>query len=131
MEETNEQDTLEAYTAEQALEIIDKKQEAYDQKFINKELDENPREYIATGVIQFGSHIFKKKDKDGTMIDDKRDIWHFEIANDREFTTSNFTTAREIISALKDKKYKLTLAHRSQKGKDGQFHDAIVLVKAE
>lgn len=130
MENENEENSLVAYTVDEALNAITKREEERDKKYINKELDEQPRTYVFTGIIQFGKMVFKKK-VDGKEVDDPKDIWHFEVAENREFSTSNFTLAKEIVSALKDKKYKITLAHRSQKGKDDKFHDTIALLHAE
>lgn len=129
---TEEQSTLQPYTPAEALAALDKQEqerkEAYEKRYINKELDTTPKEYLFTGVVQFEKQR-KFKQKDGT--EKANDVWHFESADKREFTTSNFQTAREILTALKNKKYKISLAHKSQKGTDGNFHDAIVLVKAE
>ena len=130
---TNEenQNTLEKLTVQQALEKLEAeekaRQEAYDKKYVNKSIGTDPAEFTFTGEVEFGKVTFKQKD--GT--EKISDVWEFRIAEDREFSTSNFQLSREILTALKDNKHKISLAHRSVKGKDGNYHDSIVMIKAE
>ena len=130
---TNEenQNTLEKLTVQQALEKLEAeekaRQEAYDKKYVNKSITNEPTEFTFTGEVEFGQVTFKQKD--GT--EKISDVWKFRIEGDREFSTSNFQLSREILTALKDNKHKISLAHRSVKGKDGNYHDSIVMIKAE
>ena len=130
---TNEenQNTLEKLTVQQALEKLDAeekaRQEAYDKKYVNKSITNEPTEFTFTGEVEFGKVTFKQKDN----TEKTNDVWKFRIEGDREFSTSNFQLSREILTALKDNKHKISLAHRSVKGKDGNYHDSIVMIKAE
>ena len=130
---TNEenQNTLEKLTVQQALEKLDAeekaRQEAYDKKYVNKSITNEPTEFTFTGEVEFGQVTFKQKDN----TEKTNDVWKFKVADDREFSTSNFQLSREILTALKDNKHKISLAHRSVKGKDGNYHDSIVMIKAE
>lgn len=130
---TNEenQNTLEKLTVQQALEKLEAeekaRQEAYDKKYVNKSITNEPTEFTFTGEVEFGQVTFKQKDN----TEKTNDVWKFKVADDREFSTSNFQLSREILTALKDNKHKISLAHRSVKGKDGNYHDSIVMIKAE
>ena len=130
---TNEenQNTLEKLTVQQALEKLEAeekaRQEAYDKKYVNKSITNEPTEFTFTGEVEFGQVTFKQKDN----TEKTNDVWKFKVADDREFSTSNFQLSREILTALKDGKHKISLAHRSVKGKDGNYHDSIVMIKAE
>ena len=130
---TNEENenNLQKFTAEEALKKLNDeeaaRQEAYDKKYVNKSIGTDPAEFTFTGEIEFGKVAFKQKD--GT--EKISDVWKFRIAEDREFSTSNFQLSREILTALKDNKHRISLAHRSVKGKDGNYHDSIVMIKAE
>ena len=130
---TNEenQNTLEKLTVQQALEKLDAeekvRQEAYDKKYVNKSITNEPTEFTFTGEVEFGQVTFKQKDN----TEKTNDVWKFKVADDREFSTSNFQLSREILTALKDGKHNISLAHRSVKGKDGNYHDSIVMIKAE
>jgi hypothetical protein len=130
---TNEenQNNLQKFTAEEALKRLEEeeaaRQKAYDQKYANKSIGTDPAEFNFTGEVEFGKVTFKQKD--GT--EKTNDVWRFKIVEDREFSTSNFQLSREILTALKDGKHKISLAHRSVKGKDGNYHDAIAMIKAE
>ena len=130
---TNEenQNTLEKLTVQQALEKLEAeekaRQEAYDKKYVNKSIGTDPAEFTFTGEVEFGQVTFKQKDN----TEKTNDVWKFKVADDREFSTSNFQLSREILTALKDNKHKISLAHRSVKGKDGNYHDSIVMINAE
>ena len=130
---TNEenQNTLDKLTVQQALEKLEAeekaRQEAYDKKYVNKSITNEPTEFTFTGEVEFGQVTFKQKDN----TEKTNDVWKFKVADDREFSTSNFQLSREILTALKDGKHKISLAHRSVKGKDGNYHDSIVMIKAE
>ena len=130
---TNEENenNLQKFTAEDALKKLEEeeaaRQKAYDQKYVNKSIGTDPAEFTFTGEVEFGKVTFKQKD--GT--EKTNDVWKFKVADDREFSTSNFQLSREILTALKDNKHKISLAHRSVKGKDGNYHDSIVMIKAE
>ena len=130
---TNEENenNLQKFTAEDALKKLEEeeaaRQKAYDQKYVNKSIGTDPAEFTFTGEVEFGKVTFKQKD--GT--EKTNDVWKFKVADDREFSTSNFQLSREILTALKDNKHKISLAHKSVKGKDGNYHDSIVMIKAE
>ena len=130
---TNEENenNLQKFTAEDALKKLEEeeaaRQKAYDQKYVNKSIGTDPAEFTFTGEVEFGKVTFKQKD--GT--EKTNDVWKFKVADDREFSTSNFQLSREILTALKDNKHKISLAHRSVKGKDGNYHDSIVMINAE
>ena len=130
---TNEENenNLQKFTVEEALKKLNDeeaaRQKAYDQKYVNKSIGTDPAEFTFTGEVEFGKVTFKQKD--GT--EKTNDVWKFKVADDREFSTSNFQLSREILTALKDNKHKISLAHRSVKGKDGNYHDSIVMIKAE
>lgn len=130
---TNEenQNTLEKLTVQQALEKLEAeekaRQEAYDKKYVNKSITNEPTEFTFTSEVEFGQVTFKQKDN----TEKTNDVWKFKVADDREFSTSNFQLSREILTALKDNKHKISLAHRSVKGKDGNYHDSIVMINAE
>ena len=130
---TNEENenNLQKFTAEDALKKLEEeeaaRQKAYDQKYVNKSIGTDPAEFTFTGEVEFGKVTFKQKD--GT--EKTNDVWKFKVADDREFSTSNFQLSREILTALKDGKHKISLAHRSVKGKDGNYHDSIVMINAE
>ena len=129
--ENEQENNLQKFTADDALKKLDEeekaRQEAYDKKYVNKSITTEPTEFTFTGEIEFGKVTFKQKD--GT--EKISDVWKFKVADDREFSTSNFQLSREILTALKDNKHKISLAHRSVKGKDGNYHDSIVMIKAE
>ena len=122
---------MEKLTVQQALEKLEAeekaRQEAYDKKYVNKSITNEPTEFTFTGEVEFGQVTFKQKDN----TEKTNDVWKFKVADDREFSTSNFQLSREILTALKDNKHKISLAHRSVKGKDGNYHDSIVMIKAE
>lgn len=130
---TNEENenNLQKFTAEDALKKLEEeeaaRQKAYDQKYVNKSIGTDPAEFTFTGEVEFGKVTFKQKDGSEKISD----VWRFRIAEDREFSTSNFQLSREILTALKDGKHKISLAHKSVKGKDGNYHDSIVMIKAE
>ena len=130
---TNEENenNLQKFTAEDALKKLEEeeaaRQKAYDQKYVNKSIGTDPAEFTFTGEVEFGKVTFKQKDGSEKISD----VWRFRIAEDREFSTSNFQLSREILTALKDGKHKISLAHKSVKGKDGNYHDSIVMINAE
>ena len=129
--ENEQENNLQKFTADDALKKLDEeekaRQEAYDKKYVNKSITTEPTEFTFTGEVEFGKVTFKQKD--GT--EKTNDVWKFKVADDREFSTSNFQLSREILTALKDGKHKISLAHRSVKGKDGDYHDSIVMINAE
>ena len=110
---TNEenQNTLEKLTVQQALEKLEAeekaRQEAYDKKYVNKSITNEPTEFTFTGEVEFGQVTFKQKDN----TEKTNDVWKFKVADDREFSTSNFQLSREILTALKDNKHKISLPH--------------------
>ena len=130
---TNEENenNLQKFTAEDALKKLEEeeaaRQKAYDQKYVNKSIGTDPAEFTFTGEVEFGKVTFKQKDGSEKISD----VWRLRIAEDGEFSTSNFQLSREILTALKDGKHKISLAHKSVKGKDGNYHDSIVMIKAE
>ena len=131
VENNEKQTTLQSLTPDEALKKLEEeeaaRQKAYEEKYVNKFVTDQPTEFYFIGPVKYGKITFKQKDN----TEKTNDVWRFEVANEREFSTSNFQLAREILTALKDGKHKISLAHRSVKGKDGNYHDSIVMIKAE
>ena len=124
---TTAENNLRKYTVDEALNELQKKEEEYAKKYINKELTDQPQAYEFLDKAAFREQTFKRPNGEEKVIG----VWHFYTVDNREFTTSNIQLAKEMLQAIKDGKRKISLAHKSVKGRDNQYHDTIALINAE